>query len=155
MSRTFRDFEREERLGGGDGTFRAVRDCILGWGLQLGAGIGVTEAPPQVAVGATAVLRLRMGAVRFRAPVRVIEVVDTAECAGFSYETLPGHPEDGVERFLVTNGPDGVRLRIAARSRPGRWFTRLGEPLARRLQDRFTERYIDAATAAAANRVEG
>ena len=57
---------------------------------------------------------------------------------GFAYGTVGGHPERGEERFLVTRAPDGaVTASILAISRPGRWFTWVGLPLARRAQRRF------------------
>jgi uncharacterized protein (UPF0548 family) len=35
-------------------------------------------------------------------------------------------------------------FRITAFSKPGRWFTRLGAPLARLVQTRMTRRYLAA-----------
>jgi len=65
----------------------------------------------------------------------------------FAYGTLPGHPESGEERFLVHLNDDHiVTAQIRAFSRPGRWFTRLGRPIARRVQDATTQRYLDALT---------
>jgi len=75
------------------------------------------------------------------APVRVIEVIDTSTAAGFTYGTLPGHPENGEERFLVRLDSDGtVRAEIRAFSRPGRWFSRVAGPAGRHIQRTTTQR---------------
>jgi uncharacterized protein (UPF0548 family) len=146
----FHEFERSVAVGAGEHAFLAARAAILAWGLQSGSGIEVLEAPPEVRVGATARLRIRLGPIRVNAPVRVTEVVEAPRRAGFVYETLPGHPEDGAESFIVEWQPDDtVRVVIAARSRHGRWFTKLGAPFARIVQRRATEGYFDAARAAA------
>ena len=74
---------------------------------------------------------------------RILAVIDEADDDGtrrygFEYGTLRGHAERGEERFLVTMTPDGdVRFSLFAVSRPGRWFTWIGLPLARRAQAQF------------------
>ena len=79
-------------------------------------------------------------------PCRVVHVVDEPRRRGFAYGTLPGHPEQGEESFMVSHEPDGsVVLRISAFSRPGNALSRLCGPLARWVQDRMTNRYVDAA----------
>lgn len=72
----------------------------------------------------------------------MVDVVDQPGVQGFAYGTLPGHPEAGEERFLIHF--DTVRATIRAFSRPARWYTKLGAPLARRIQDKTTEKYLDA-----------
>jgi uncharacterized protein (UPF0548 family) len=82
------------------------------------------------------------------APVCVVDVVTAPARQGFAYETLPGHPECGEERFLLNHDPDDTaRATIHAFSRPARWFTRLGAPVARHVQDKTTSRYLDALAA--------
>ncbi|MFN0122156.1 MAG: DUF1990 family protein [Blastocatellia bacterium] len=58
---------------------------------------------------------------------------------GFAYGTLPAHVERGEERFLIewNQADDSVWYDLWSFSQPARWFTRLGYPLARRLQRRF------------------
>ncbi|WP_240640516.1 DUF1990 family protein [Microbacterium sp. 10M-3C3] len=49
------------------------------------------------------------------------------------------------ERFALELTASGaVVFRITAFSKPGRWFTRLGAPLARLVQTRMTRRYLAA-----------
>ena len=57
---------------------------------------------------------------------------------GFAYGTLPGHIEQGEERFMVEwDHEDNVWYDLRAFSRPRYWLVRLGYPIARRLQRRF------------------
>jgi len=71
---------------------------------------------------------------------RVVEVFDApaegVHRTGFRYRTLEGHPELGEETFSVeTELASGiVRVALRAWSRPGTLLSRLGAPIARRLQ---------------------
>ena len=60
--------------------------------------------------------------------------------AGFTYVTLQGHAERGVESFRVQldHASGCVSLLIDARSAPGLWLSRVGFPLARVIQLRLT-----------------
>jgi uncharacterized protein (UPF0548 family) len=72
-------------------------------------------------------------------------VVDDGDRFGFGYGTLPVHPESGEEAFVAERAPGGeVRLTIVAFSRARHPLTRLGGPVARRQQARFTDGYLDA-----------
>ena len=132
-------------LGVGRRRFETLSQRLLGWDMHRRAGLLVTTDTPVVELGADTVLELGLGPWRIRAPVRIVEVLREPTVAGFTYGTLPGHPERGEERFLVRLDPDDVvRAQIKAFSRPGRWFTRLAGPIARRIQDATTERYLQA-----------
>jgi uncharacterized protein (UPF0548 family) len=79
-------------------------------------------------------------------PCRVVYVVEEPRRRGFAYGTLPGHPEQGEESFIVVQEDDGsVVFRITAFSRPASALSRLGGPLTRWVQDWMTERYLAAA----------
>jgi uncharacterized protein (UPF0548 family) len=72
---------------------------------------------------------------------RIVYVLDTqgeVERYGFAYGTLPGHAENGEERFSVEyHAKDqSVWYDIYAFSRPG-FLATLGYPMARALQSRF------------------
>ena len=71
--------------------------------------------------------------------VYVFEESSVVEKFGFAYGTLPRHVECGEERFTVEwhRDDDSVWYDILAFSKPGHILTRLGYPLARRLQKRF------------------
>jgi uncharacterized protein (UPF0548 family) len=50
-------------------------------------------------------------------PVEVVAVVQEATRIGFSYRTLPGHPVDGEEAFIVHRRGDEVHLTIRSLTR--------------------------------------
>ena len=80
---------------------------------------------------------------------RVVDVVDVPDRFGFTYGTLPVHPEQGEESFTVVRHDDGsVVFEIAAASRPRHLLARACPPVARRLQRSATTRYLDAMSAA-------
>jgi uncharacterized protein (UPF0548 family) len=83
------------------------------------------------------------GVVPLRAPFRVVTAeFDNADYAGYAYETLPGHPERGREAFYVTRGEGLVEFTVMAFSRPALWYSRLGGPVTRIIQDRYTNKYL-------------
>ena len=94
-----------------------------------------------VTVGSVVVVKIGL----FKAPCRVVYVVDEPHVRGFAYGTLPGHPESGEEAFFVTrDAHDQVWLRVRAFSRPGTLWSRLGSPAVRLVQARVTDRYLRA-----------
>jgi hypothetical protein len=65
--------------------------------------------------------------------------------AGFTYQTLVGHPELGEETFSVEKDDATGRITVALRSwsRPGAWLTWLAYPFARRGQVRAGRAALD------------
>jgi uncharacterized protein (UPF0548 family) len=95
-----------------------------------------------LAPGDTALLRLGIG-ISF--PVRVIYVVDEPRRRGFAYGTLPGHPEDGEESWIVEHrDDDSVWITIRAFSRPANRWWWLVNPVLRVVQEYYTRRYLRA-----------
>jgi uncharacterized protein (UPF0548 family) len=139
---------RSAVVGHGPEDFWRASEALLSWEVPRRAGLEVTASAPRAAVGETVEVVLRLGPVRFRAPCRVVLVVDEPTVQGFAYGTLPGHPEQGEELFQVRLAPDGdVHLDVVAFSRPARWFSRVGAPVARLVQARVTGRYLRALAA--------
>ena len=95
-----------------------------------------------LAPGDTALLGIGLG-IRF--PVRVIYVVDEPRRRGFAYGTLPGHPEDGEESWVVEQRDDeSVWITVRAFSRPAtRWWWAV-YPVLRLFQEYYTRRYLRA-----------
>ena len=140
----YRCFDRTRRIGRGEGDFRRAGQLLMTWEVHRRAGLGVLAAP-QVDEGEDVVLTIRIGPLRLRAACRVVATVEEPRCRGFAYGTLDGHPERGEELFVVEWLPDdAVQLRVRAFSRPARWWSRLGGPVTRRIQDRYVDRYLDA-----------
>ena len=120
------------RVGTGRAAFEAAGEALLTWQMHEGAGLSVRVSDRRVRVGTVAELRLGLGPVALRIPVRVLDVVEDDRRRGFVYGTLPGHPEQGEESFSVEQAADGtVSFELVAFSRGGRWFTVLGAPVAR------------------------
>jgi uncharacterized protein (UPF0548 family) len=95
-----------------------------------------------VVPGDSAVLRIPFGPIRVSAPARVVYVIDEPKRKGFAYGTLPGHPEDGEEAFIVEQQDDGsVWLRIRAFSRPANPWWWAVYPVLRVTQEFYTRRY--------------
>ena len=73
---------------------------------------------------------------------RIVYVIDQdgpTKRFGFAYGTLTEHAESGEERFLVEwdSETDAVSYDLLAFSRPHQLLSRIGYPLARRLQKQF------------------
>lgn len=133
-------------VGSGLDDFVAAADALMRWDMHRGAGLKV-RSEAETAVPDSVVV-LTLGPVRI--PCRVVYVIDEANRQGFAYGTLDGHPESGEELFYVDYSPaDGaVTAHISAFSRPGRWYTKLGGPVGRRVQAAFTDRYLTALASA-------
>lgn len=170
----WREFSRRRVMGHGETCFHRVADALMAWRVHRLAGIVPATTAPVTARGEY-LLMLGAGATALRAPVRVSEVVDDvvddvvdgvagreseptqpSEPArigrriarrGFTYEVLPGHPEEGIESFVVEHdlARDEVAFVVTARSRPVRRWIRLAGPLGRAAQDVATRRYLRAA----------
>lgn len=144
----FDRLEQTVRIGYGEAAFeRAVRG-LLGWEMHRRAGLRVAADGP-AELGRTVVLGLGLG-LCLVIPCRVVSVGQEPDSAGFTYGTLPGHPECGEESFLLTLDPGGtVRFRVRAYSRPGHPMVSLAHPFARAAQRIATCRYLRSMSAIA------
>jgi uncharacterized protein (UPF0548 family) len=131
-------------LGDGDAVFARAAAGIRAWCAPAGAGIEIEPADAPITVGTTVALVIRMGPAHVLAACRIVAVVDEPDRYGFAYGTLPSHPEEGEESFVVARDTSGaVRFDIVAFSRPHDWVTKLGSPVARRVQTRTSRRYLE------------
>ncbi len=138
LSRTIRLPRDEER-------FRQAGEAILGWQMHRRAGLTVHADTPRAAPGSTVVLGLGLAGACLSIPCRVAEVYEQPSRLGFSYRTLPGHPECGMERFLVELCPDGsVQATVTAVSRPGTALVALSGPIGGLAQRWMVDRYLAA-----------
>ena len=136
---------RSLQIGAGPGRFEQAAQVVLGWDMHRRAGLRVRTSHEQVVPGAVGVLRLGVGGLGVKAPVRVVYVVDEPRRKGFAYGTLPGHPESGEEAFVVELHEAGaVTLTITAFSRPATLLARAGGPIGRAVQSWVTNRYLRA-----------
>jgi uncharacterized protein (UPF0548 family) len=110
------------------------------------AGLRVDADHLPVRVGTTLVQSIGLGPLRMLIPTRVVRVIDEPGRIGFAYATLPGHPEDGEEAFVVEQRPDGSwRFRVTALSRPASLLVRWSGPLGGLAQQAAVHRYLRAA----------
>jgi len=129
-------------LGAGEAVFLGARAALERWHqFQLGWVYAWPEDAPiatgtVVAVAGWAVGLWWLGACRI---VYTVDEAGPMRRFGFAYGTLPGHVEQGEERFLIEWDPrtDRVHYDILAFSRPNHVVIRLGAPLVRFSQRRF------------------
>ena len=134
-------------VGQGQADLDRLGDQLRGWQVHRGAGLTVVGAP-RADAGARVSCVVRLGPLVVAAPCQVTAVHDNADVRGFSYATLPGHPEQGEEAFVARLGPDGlVALQVRAIWRPAGLLTRLALPMTVVLQRRATVAYVAAARA--------
>lgn len=128
---------------------RAVA-ALGSWQVQTGAGLLVYPGG-RVAEGETFALVIRLPVAGYvMAAGRVVYVLDEPDRRGFAYGTLPGHPEQGEEAFVVVRRGDQLYFEVTAFSRPRHPLARLGKPLTRLLQRATLRRYLTAMRAGAA-----
>ena len=141
----FRRLHRSTVLVGAD--LEDARARLFRWDLHRRAGLQVSAEHSPLREGTEVRLGIGVGPLRITASCRVLRVIDEPDRAGFAYGTLPGHPEAGIEQFLLTRSRTGlVRLHLDAVSRPATWYARLGAPAARLVQSLVTRRYLRALT---------
>jgi uncharacterized protein (UPF0548 family) len=124
--------------------WEAARDAICQWAGHRSAG-GVLAPPvPPLTVGATMAFGIRVFGIWATGTCRIVEVLDSDTEFGFSYGTLPHHPEEGEELFAVRDNRDGtVTFRVAAFSKPAGLVTRVIGPFGRFIQRLMTRRYLN------------
>jgi uncharacterized protein (UPF0548 family) len=111
-------------------SFDDAAEAVETFAMHRAAGIRVLTRSPRAAKGVRVIVALGVGGLRVLGPCEVVAIFAEPDLRGFAYGTLPGHPERGEEAFLVTREAGVVFFEMRAFSRPARWFTRIGEPLA-------------------------
>ncbi|HWI43987.1 MAG TPA: DUF1990 domain-containing protein [Nocardioides sp.] len=135
--------QRSREIGAGTTRFEQAAGTLLRWEMHRRAGIDVRSSTERVVPGAVAVLRLGVGRLAVKAPVRILQVVDEPSRKGFAYGTLSGHPESGEEAFVVElHHDDTVTFTITAFSRPATLLSRAGGQLTGAVQSWVTNRYL-------------
>ena len=138
---------RRVRVGTGSDVFDHAARAVSTWKMHRGSGLAVVVDGP-AAPGETVVLGLGLG-LMLVIPCRVVYVVDEPTRRGFAYGTLPNHPEEGEEAFVVTREEDdSVWLEITAFSRPAAALVRWSGPIGRKVQSLMTTRYEKAVVSA-------
>jgi uncharacterized protein (UPF0548 family) len=141
----FRHDRYESVLGYGLETFDKAVGGLKTWKAHRVHGIRVFPRGEEIEKGATVVVTLGTKLLALAAPCRVVGVVDEHDRWGFAYGTLPGHPEQGEEAFVVSMSSDrSVRFEVLAFSRPADLLVRLAGPVGRAVQKAGTNGYLRA-----------
>lgn len=131
-------------LGWGPGVFDRAVQALHGWQAHRGAGILVAADGP-IAVGTNVVLAVPFGPARVEAECRIVAMIEETDRYGFAYGTLPNHPVQGEESFVVEKAANGyVSFAIHAVSKLHQPLANAFPPVARRLQGSYTKRYLRA-----------
>lgn len=137
------------QLGHGRPAFERAREALRTWQMHTASGLDVAETTPPT-VGAVVAMAASLPIGYIDVLCRVVAVDDESDRYGFTYGTLPTHPEQGEESFAVSIDQDGtVTAHIVAVSRSRHPLSRAAPPVARWLQRRATTRYLDAIQALA------
>lgn len=132
-------------LGRGDELFSRCVDGLKSWRAHRMAWIHVLPDNAVLHEGAVVIVAIGPSWLAIAAPCRVTKVVDLSELFSFTYATLPGHPEQGEETFLITRSADGeIRFEISARSRPSSLLARSSGSIGRGIQVRVSRGYLRA-----------
>jgi uncharacterized protein (UPF0548 family) len=130
------------QLGSGSLAWHRSIDALRRWEMFNIPWVRLCWPTAQIAEGSNvAVLAHRIGLFWLNA-CRIVYLIDEdgpTKRFGFAYGTLTKHAESGKERFLVewNRETDAVSYDLLAFSRPNQFLSRVGYPLARRLQKEF------------------
>jgi len=139
----FRWARDQVQLGHGVEVLARAVAGLQGWEAHRLPGVALFPRDLPIRTGETVVVTLGTPVRALAAPCRIGPVVDAADRWGFAYATLPGHPEQGEESFVVTMAEDGaVRFTITSLSRPADPLVRIAGPLARGIQAVATKGYL-------------
>jgi len=139
---TFNRFAFDEVVGHGALDFKEAKTLLRRWQMHRGAGVHVQPVP--LAVGTDVVLWTKALGLSLVFACRITDVIDNESTFGFTYATLPGHPEQGVESFRLELDGEEVHLHITGESRPALLLNKLSGPIGPILQKRFIQKYATA-----------
>lgn len=128
----------EAKIGQGDHDFAAACGALRDWQQFDRDWLVLADESVPIEVGEVVAYAAQVIGTWWGYGCRIISVIDEPLRFGFVYGTIDGHAERGEEVFLVEQRDDGsVVYSLFAMSRPGRWFSWPGLPIARRAQRRF------------------
>jgi uncharacterized protein (UPF0548 family) len=128
------------RLGDGERVYAAAKSALEAWEQFRLGWLEVRPNGTPIQEGQAVAVVARLFGVWWLNACRIAYLIEDQGTYrfGFAYGTLPGHVEQGEERFQVEMSKDGsVWYDILAFSRPNQLVARVGYPYIRRLQKRF------------------
>jgi uncharacterized protein (UPF0548 family) len=137
--------EHSAVVGSGRAALERAAAAVFDWRAQRGVGLRIRATGPASTPGTVVVLTAGLPRFGYDIPCRVVWASTGGDLRGFSYGTLPGHPESGEERFTVHLTEDGdVVYRIRVFFRLASPAARLAGPASLLLQRASTARYVSA-----------
>lgn len=112
----FRRSETTAVVGYGDAAWESAAEAVLRWEVKTQSGFSV-DLVGVVQEGQRVNVKVKVLAFTVVEPVEVVEVVRLPKLSGFSYRTLPGHPVNGEEAFIVHRNGDEVVLTVRSLTR--------------------------------------
>ena len=140
----FRHDTFKRTVGSGPTDFLRARHGLEQWAAHRQSGVDVFPPDAALSPDSTVAIVTRQLGLWVLAACRVVEVIDEPSRFGFMYATLPDHPEQGYESFVVSNVDGEIIFKIDAVSRPGIAIVRFASPVTRLLQRRASNAYLTA-----------
>lgn len=135
----------DAEIGHGGDDFTAARDALRRWQQFDRDWLVLADDPAPIEENAVVAYAARVLGTWWGYGCRILQVIDEPNRFGFVYGTIQGHAECGEELFLVEQrADDTVVFSLFAMSRPGRWFSWPGMPIARHAQAKFRPTSADA-----------
>jgi uncharacterized protein (UPF0548 family) len=130
------------QLGSGADAFARAKDAIQSWMMYKLAWTRLYPPDAPVAVGKVVCVVVNHGFCWSTNPCRIIYVLEeNGEVGrfGFAFGTLPGHSEEGEERFTVEwrHADDSVWFELLSFARPHHIFAKIGFPFVGLFQRKF------------------
>jgi uncharacterized protein (UPF0548 family) len=130
------------QIGNGADAFTLAKKAIQNWTMYRLEWTRLFPADAPIAVGAVVcvlVNHLFCWSINPCRIVYILEQTDKVERYGFAFGTLPGHSEEGEERFTVewNRADDSVWYELLAFARPHHILARIGFPFVGLFQRKF------------------
>ncbi len=130
------------QLGNGENTFARAKDAIQSWTMYKLEWTRLYPSDTLIADGKVVCVVVNHGFCWSMNPCRIIYLLEETgeiERFGFAFGTLPGHSEEGEERFTVEwrQADDSVWYDLLSFARPHHILAKIGFPFVRLFQQKF------------------
>jgi len=131
------------QIGRGEAAFARARKAVENWTMYKTGWTQIYPPDAPVETGGVVCVVVNHGFCWSMNPCRIVYVLEergAVERFGFAFGTLPGHSEEGEERFTVEwrrGEDDSVWYELLAFARPHHILAKIGSPFVRFTQRRF------------------
>jgi uncharacterized protein (UPF0548 family) len=132
------------QIGSGADAFARAKEAIQSWTMYKLSWTRLYPFDAPIAVGEVVCVVVNHGFCWSANPCRIIYVLEESgevEKFGFAFGTLPGHSEEGEERFTIEwrHADDSVWYELLAFARPHHILAKIGSPFVGLFQQKFAE----------------